>query len=184
MRLPAHLLHQLSVGLRVGVGVGAVLLAGCDLADEVKAAVAGEPETVAVAEATNDASAAKAPEPAAAPKAGGLAGKVAQAIDEAKPEPSPEAGGSPRLEPLLGFSEAPEREPASPRVEPEDVTAFVPFGEASTRAPTRIKPRSKARPKVEEPLAIAPDEPCDPAVSPVLGSAPPDRDPCPACGRG
>lgn len=179
MRLPAHLLHQLSVGLRVGVGVGAVLLAGCDLVDEVKAAVGGESETVAVAERADDADAAKTPE-AAAPKAGGLAGKVAQAIDEAKPEPLPE----PRLEPLLDLPKAPERETSSPRAEPEDVTAFVPFGEASARTPTRIKPRAKPRPKLEEPLAIAPDEPCDPAVSPVLGSAPPDRDPCPACGRG
>jgi hypothetical protein len=178
MRLPAHLLHQLSVGLRVGVGVGAVLLAGCDLVDEVKSAVGGESETVAVAERADDADAAKTPE-AAAPKAGGLAGKVAQAIDEAKPEPLPE----PRLEPLLDLPKAPERETSSPRAEPEDVTAFVPFGEPSGRTPTRIKPRSKARP-IERPLAIAPDEPCDPALSPVLGSAPPDRDPCPACGRG
>jgi hypothetical protein len=172
MRLPAHLLHQLSAGLRVGVGVGAVLLAGCDLVDEVKAAVGGESEAVAVAEPAGEDADAPAPKP------GGLAGKVAQAIDEAQPKPHPE----PRLEPLLDLPKAPERETSSP-AEPEDVTAFVPFGEPSGRTPTRIKPRSKARP-IERPLAIAPDEPCDPAVSPVLGSAPPDRDPCPACGRG
>lgn len=170
MRLPAHLLLQ----LRVGVGVGAVLLAGCDLVDDVKGAISGEAEAEAIAELRSEA-AASTSAPAAKPS-GGLAGKVARALDEVEPEAEPQP------ERLAVLPKAPADEPdrSTPRPEledePEDVTAFVPFGGTSAKLPPRIKPRIKPRPSAPIAIAPSPDEPCDPAPSP--------RDPCPACGRG
>lgn len=169
MRLPGNLLDQ----IRVGVGVGAVMLGGCDLADRAREALSPADEAVASAEPeiAPEPEPAVQPEPAPA-RAEGIPGKVAQALDAAKSEAELEP------EPFA----LPQATPAPS--EPEDITAFVPFG--GSKAPTRPKAAARGPRPTSKPLAIAEvDEPCGVISAPVASPTPrPSHRPCPACGRG
>src|SRR5687768_1350337 len=162
MRLPGKLLDQ----IRVGVGVGAVLLCGCDVVDATLSEVAPADEAVSVAPVALPEAPKTAPAKAA-PKSGGLADKVVETLGGIAPAPSePEP-------PVVA-----EAEPA-----PEDVTAFIPFGGSASSSSPSPKPLPRAKrvkPKVvAAPIAI--DEPCE---TPVSAAVAPTHDPCPACGRG
>lgn len=163
--------------MRVGVGVGAVVLGGCDLVEQAKARVLGEGDAVAEHAVTAEVASAPAVEAAPAPEPlllgrSGVAGVVEDAIEHAEAAPVP-----PPIEDL-----------GRPRVvEPEGSRAFVPYdgGSLVSRPPSlgRVtapaKPRARSKPRVVRPA----DEPCDP----VLATSEPPRDrkwECLACGRG
>lgn len=185
--------------MRVGVGVGAVLLGGCDLIDEAAAEAEARPEQVEaeagpeqveaearpqIAADTSEVSRApaapgaslerRAQEPAATASepedAHGVAGLVAEAIERSRQEPA-----SGRPEPI--------RDLGRPAAEPEGDRAFIPYdGGTGTvaAAPSTLAPRPRRRPRRK--VAAPVDEPCDPGS--VVASPPGDWDGCPACGRG
>lgn len=154
------------------------MLGGCDLVDDAKAEVLGEPVAQAVSleaqevPTTEEAS----PEPML------LTRSVTEVVQEAKtrsdveppPQPSSDLG-----RPVLP---RPETE-AEPFVPYDDGTGTVASAPASLARP-KIRPRPRPRPR-PEPLAIAPDEPCDPGLVGPAIATPPEREwQCLACGRG
>lgn len=163
--------------MRVGVGVGAVVLGGCDAVAEAKARVLGEtqPEVLepAAAEAPAPAAIATAPippEPLLLSR-DGVSGVVEDAVARSK---AGAASSTPR----------PIEELAPPRFEPEGSRGFVPYegggGALASAPPSSERPRPKvvrSRPKAVRPVET---EPCDPAVI-----ATPTREwSCGPCGRG
>ncbi len=178
--------------MRVGVGVGAVMLSGCDAVAEAKARVLGEE---AAATETKVAADAPAPAPVAAPPVApepmllsrddGMASLVQDAVAKSKAESGVTAPTVPPPTPVL-----PVEDLGRPRPEPEGSHAFVPYaGRGSTLTgvlpePERfdsVKPRERPRPKLARPVE---DEPCEPGK---VGSSttPPEREwVCGPCGRG
>lgn len=168
--------------MRVGVGVGAVMLGGCDAVAEAKARVLGEgaaeaaaPVEVAappapVARATPD-----APEPMLLPR-DGIAGVVEQARSQA---------ATPSSDRVATTAVTPVEDIDRPRFEPEGSRGFVPYegglgALASAPAPAERttaspKPRTRPRPKTARPVEA---EPCDPLAAPVREWS------CGPCGRG
>jgi hypothetical protein len=176
--------------MRVGVGVGAVMLGGgCDAISEAKARVLGEDAVKVEATGTEAPAAAPvaaaptAPEPmlltrdgmsktvedvVASSKSASLSGSTS----DAKPSPVP-----------------PVEDLGRPRIEPEGSRGFVPYDGGSvgvvagvTPVPegteTFEKPRSRPRPKLARP--VVEDEPCDPGPVATPGSG----WVCGPCGRG
>jgi hypothetical protein len=188
MRLPSKLLGC----MRVGVGVGAVMLGGCDAIAEAKARVLGEDpaEVTAEAEAAADAPAAPVAEAPIAPEPmllsrDGMAGVVEDTLARSR---AAELGGD---RPDARSSTVPPVEDLGrPRTEPEGSHLFVPFAGSggviagATPTPERevasSKPRTRPRPKLARPVE---DEPCDPGIStPIVA---PEREwSCGPCGRG
>ena len=176
--------------MRVGVGVGAVMLGGgCDAIAEAKARVLGDDAV----EVTADASATQAPAAtpiAAAPIApepllltrdrDGMAGLVDDAVARSK-TPALDSNRS-NARPTAAL---PIEDLGRPRSEPEGSHAFVPYAEGGSStaalaiAPERPvsaeKPRTRTRPK---PVRTAESEPCDPVKAPVGEWV------CGPCGRG
>lgn len=174
--------------MRVGVGVGAVMLGGgCDAIAEAKARVLGEEAEVsadaAVVEApvaTPIAAAPTTPEPMLLGR-DGVAGVVEDVVTRSKStslenDRSPSRpSGVPPVEDL-----------GRPRSEPEGSHAFVPYSDRSGSvgalaiAPERPvvaeKPRTRTRPKPVR--AVEESEPCDPLEAPVGAWI------CGPCGRG
>lgn len=164
--------------MRVGVGVGAVMLGGCDAVAEAKARVLGDEAAATPTEAAAtqapavEAAAPPAPEPLLLSRdgVGGVVEEVRAKVSLDRPAPTT----VPSVEDL-----------GRPRPEPEGSRAFVPYDggvgalavapalpERTTAAP---KPRPRARPKAVRPIE---SEPCDPI-------APPEREwVCGPCGRG
>jgi hypothetical protein len=172
--------------MRVGVGVGAVVLGGCDAVAEAKARVLGETE-VEVVEVVEPA-AAEAPAPtviATAPIAPeplllsreGVAGVVGDAVERSKAGAAGERSSS-------ELAPRPVEDLGRPRFEPEGSRGFVPYdggsGALASAPPSSERPRPKvvrSRPKAVRPIEA---EPCDPAVI-----ATPEREwTCGPCGRG
>lgn len=161
--------------MRVGVGVGAVMLGGCDMVTEAKARVFGEDEVEAAVEVEAEV------EPAAAPSApepmllsrGGVAGVV---DDVARSQSSREPAAPPVRDLGRRFGES----------EPEGSRAFVPYdGEAGALAiaPAPVRTAAPSKPRNKRKVA-RPDEPCDPALASVGTTRPGPEWQCPACGRG
>jgi hypothetical protein len=185
MRLPSKLLGC----MRVGVGVGAVMLGGCDAIAEAKARVLGEDSATVEAEAAAEAPVAPvaqapiAPEPLLLSR-DGVAGVVEDTLARSK---AAELGGD-RGEPRS--STVPPVEDLGRRFEPEGSSEFVPYAGAggviagATPTPERLatseKPRSRPRPKLARPVE---DEPCDPGISTPIAAPGPEWV-CGPCGRG
>lgn len=175
--------------MRVGVGVGAVMLGGgCDAIAEAKARVLGEDaveveETVTEVVAAPVAAAPAAPEPMLLPR-DGMAKAVEDAVASSKAASL--SGSSSKVEPS---PVPPVEDLGRPRTEPEGERGFVPYDGGSVGAiagasitPERTesseKPRPRPRPKLARP--IVEDEPCDPGTiaTPSTGWV------CGPCGRG
>lgn len=162
--------------MRVGVGVGAVMLGGCDAVAEAKARVLGEEAAAAspVAEAP------AAPEPLLLSR-DGVAAVVEDAVARSKAAQAEADRAASRSStvPLV-------EDLGRPRGEPEGSRSFVPYagGSALATAPASPerpvaseRPRTRPRPKLARPVEA---EPCDPA--PVTT---PEREwVCGPCGRG
>lgn len=160
--------------------MGAVLLGGCDLVDEARAQPAGaEPTVVAeVAAASEPASAVDEPE---VPQPMLLTrGGVSEIVQETV------AGSEPIARPVTIAEPPPINDLGRPAPEPES-SAFVPYDGGTGTVATapaslvrpKVEPRTRPRPR---PLAVEPDEPCDPGL---VAATPPDREwECLACGRG
>lgn len=178
MRLPSSLLGR----VRVGLGVGAVMLGGCDVVSEAKARVFGEEQAPVAAQAQVEAPVVEAEAPAAPEpmllepmlvERGGVAGVVEETL--ARSEAAP------------GLAPPPVQD-LGRRFEPEGSRGFVPYdgdvGALASAPPSgggkvaTSKPRPRAKPRVARP-----DEPCDPgltaAVEPSDGGWQ-----CGPCGRG
>lgn len=162
--------------MRVGLGVGAVALGGCDAVADAKARVLGQQ---ASAPAAAEAAAEPAPVPVdAAPEPLLLSrGGVSGVVDEVRARSQAgDVQGAPR-DPVS------EAAPLGPLARPgEGSAAFVPYegagaGGALAVAPVEPAPVTKPR-RQRPPRVTAPDEPCDPA--PV--TAP--EWVCGPCGRG
>jgi hypothetical protein len=173
--------------MRVGVGVGAVMLGGgCDAIAEAKARVLGDE----AAEVNVDASATQTPAAtpiATAPIApeplllgrDGMAGLVDDAVARSK-SPLDTNRSDPRPTAVLPIEDL-----GRPRSEPEGSHAFVPYAEGGSsiaaiaiapEPPLSVeKPRTRTRPK---PLRTAESEPCNPLEAPVGEWV------CGPCGRG
>jgi hypothetical protein len=166
--------------MRVGVGVGAVMLGGCDMVTEAKARVFGEEADVAAAtEAAPTPApaveAAPAPEPLLLSR-GGVAGVVE---DLARTKAAP---------PSTSSSVPPVNDLGRPLATPEGSHAFVPYDGGvgslagappsfgATATPTKPRPRSKPR-------VARVDEPCDPALATPVGPSGSGWE-CGPCGRG
>jgi hypothetical protein len=174
MRLPSSLLGC----VRVGVGVGAVMLGGCDVVSEAKARVFGEEQAEVAAQAEAEAPVAEAEAPVApAPMLltrGGVAGVVEETV--ARSEAAPAVAPVPPVQDL-GRRFAPE---GSPAFVPYDggvgALASAPASGGRTVAPAKPRPRAKPR-------AARPDEPCEPTLATAV--EPPDTGwQCGPCGRG
>jgi hypothetical protein len=163
--------------VRVGVGVGAVMmLGGCDMVSEAKARVFGEEQATVAAQAQVEAplvQAPVAPEPMLLSR-GGVAGVVAETV--ARSEAAATAAPVPPVQDL-GRPFAPE---GSRGFVPYDggVGALASAPLSGGRTVATAKPRPRAKPRVARP-----DEPCDPgltaAVEPSDGGWQ-----CGPCGRG
>lgn len=164
--------------MRVGVGVGAVMLGGggCDAIAEAKARVLGE-DAVEVEETVTEAPAAApvaaapaAPEPMLLTRDGMakvVEDAVADATRESKPSPVP-----------------PVEDLGRPRTEPESSRGFVPYdggsGGAIAGAPITPERTEKPRPRPKLARPVVEDEPCDPGPVATPGSG----WVCGPCGRG
>jgi hypothetical protein len=157
--------------MRVGVGVGAVMLGGgCDAISEAKARVLGEDEVKVEATVTETPAAAPvaaapaAPEPMLLPR-DGMAKTVEDVIASSKSAPLSGSISESKPSPV-----PPVEDLGRPRTEPEGSHAFVPYaggsgsGSAVAVAPitperteTSEKPRSRPRPKIARP--VVEDEP-------------------------
>ena len=181
MRLPSKLLGC----MRVGVGVGAVMMGGgCDAIAEAKARVLGEElevaadVTVVTPVAAPVAAAPAAPEPMLLGREG-VAGVVEDAM--ARSNAAKLEGERSTTPPTFV---PPVEDLGRPRREPEGSHAFVPYGGSSSVgtlaiAPERTEPaeepRSRTRPKRARTVEA---EPCDPSPEPVSTWV------CGPCGRG
>lgn len=182
MRLPSKLLGC----MRVGVGVGAVMLGGgCDAIAEAKARVLGDEAVVAEAPvaAAPIATAPIAPEPLLLTRdRDGMAGLVDDAVARSKAPGLDGDRSNARPTAVLPIEDL-----GRPRSEPEGSHAFVPYAEGGSStssiaiaiAPERPvaaeKPRTRTRPKR---VRTAESEPCDPLAAPVGEWV------CGPCGRG
>lgn len=162
--------------MRVGVGVGAVMLGGCDAVAEAKARVLGE-ETKVSEEVSAEvapvaapvATAPTAPEPMLLGRDG-----VAGVVEDVRARSNAAALASDRSVETRPSVVPPVEDLGRPRSEPEGSHAFVPYSEASVGAlavaPERPlaaeKPRTRTRPK------------------PVHKPEPPREWVCGPCGRG
>jgi hypothetical protein len=176
--------------MRVGVGVGAVMLGGgCDAISEAKARVHGE--DVVKVEATVTEAPATAPVAApAAPEAmlltrDGMAKTVEDVVASSKAASLSGSASEAKSSPV-----PPVEDLGRPRTEPEGSRAFVPYAGGSggalagapitpERTETSEKPRSRPRPKLARP--VVEDEPCDPGT--VVATPGPGWS-CGPCGRG
>ena len=158
MRLPSKLLGQ----VRVGVGVGAVMLGGCDLAEPV--ATTTEPDVAAAAESMEPAAPTKH-EPML------LSRHVIDAAEEARAKTA-----EPEARPLRV-------EVTTPRTEKiEDGEGFVPYVVDPTAEGIIATASPKPRPRVRRPKRErVVDEPC---ATESIGVGEPSGWDCPACGRG
>lgn len=168
--------------MRVGVGVGAVMLGGCDVVSEAKARVFGDEPSEEVAVAAEAEAPVAVSEAPAAPEPlllsrGGIAGVVQ---DISRDQTTPELAAPPPVRDLGRTFAERERDPAGSH-------AFVPYeGPAGAIAvapePIRAAAPSKPRPRPKR-KAARPDEPCDPSFV-AVEAAPDSGWQCPACGRG
>jgi len=169
MQLPAKLLTQ----VRIGVGVGAVLLGGCDLVEDAKAQALGEPVATPVASELSDAEPSGEPtaEPTPEPMllSRGVSGVVQDSIAKS------ESPGEPTPPLVADLGRAPIEE--GPR-------GFVPYdgglGAVASAPPTPIRPAIRSRPRPRPTV----DEPCDPGLSVAVEPGPDREWQCLACGRG
>jgi hypothetical protein len=171
MRLPPRLLDR----VRVGLGVSALFVPGCDAASDLVDAARDLTEADAAAPATENAE--EAHRPAATATASddddaspALGAQIAEALARADARPPVAAEAIP-LPPDSEGSEAPTG---------EDVTEFVPFSErpggpAVVAEPAPPRRPLRVRPRIDE------VEPCE---SPKLVERPGGGWECPACGRG
>lgn len=175
--------------MRVGVGVGAVMLGGgCDAIAEAKARVLGEEAEVSAEAALVEApvaapiaTAPTAPEPMLLGR-DGVAGVVEDAVIRSK-STSVESDRSQSSPSVV----LPVEDLGRPRSEPEGSHAFVPYSEgggsigALAIAPERPvaaeKPRTRTRTR-PKPVRTAESEPCDPVEAPAREWV------CGPCGRG
>ncbi|MCX4239924.1 hypothetical protein [Paraliomyxa miuraensis] len=181
MRLPAKLLGC----MRVGVGVGAVMLGGCDLVDEAKARALGEEEAVAEQTAADPAPQAQptstpdSPEPMLLGRSP-LATAVEQAVTRATPTAPPPIND-------LGDLDRPSTPPSvRSTTEPEGSRPFIPYDDGTgtlALAPLTTKSTKTTKPRPRKSKVARPvDEPCDPQL--VAVDPPRGKWDCPACGRG
>ncbi len=143
------------------MGVGAVVLAGCDLVADAKASVFGEDEVVATAPQSEAVEAATRAEPPPEPML--LSRGVGDVVERTLDKPKPVV-----VEPVSTVGRAFHR----PGVEPVASRKFVPY-ESKTTPRTRRSRKARSA-----------DAPCNPGSS---KSKPVGRNSgwdCPACGRG
>lgn len=177
MRLPPSLLDH----VRLGLGVSALFVPGCDAASRLIDAENGEIVQSVEEASSPDAEAAQpsstAPEGASTPTPG-LGAQIAKAIASAEPLPAPsvDAGPAPRTRPLGG---ATGETPVS-----EDVTAFVPFSETSGGTPVAPFATAKPAPRPRVPRVRPKIDEVEPCESPKLIKGSGGGWDCPACGRG
>jgi hypothetical protein len=172
--------------MRVGVGVGAVMLGGggCDAIAEAKARVLGE-DAVEVEEPVTEAPAAApvvaapaAPEPMLLTR-GGMAKVVEEAVASSKTPSLSGTTGEAKPSPV-----PPVEDLGRPRTEPEGSRGFVPYdggsGGAIAGAPITPERTEKPRPRPKLARPVVEDEPCDPGqvATPSSGWV------CGPCGRG
>ncbi len=165
MRLPSKLLGR----VRVGVGVSAVVLGGCDFVDQAQARVFGEDPAVPVAVEEPAADSPQAPQESPEPllMSRGVAKIVEQSIDRAE-------AAAPPVRSFESTSSG-----IGTRVQSEP-GAFIPYEGGRRIVAARPTKRRSGRRHARRVV----DEPCNTEVGTVMPEPGPKWGECMACGRG